>query len=444
MLVDSVRVARTSNYIRMALFALLGAGVAGNTVNSRISNQNQTKMTRELQKELDESQLTIQDLNERLLHGEGKIHNTSTLTKSLDQRYKEAQTTHTKKVSELELALNNERARIESLVKVLNTEQTASMDLKLKLTEELANRTKKAEELEVALKTEQEKIEELNKAFVEEKENTKKLTSEVQEGKVTLLGMLNRINDLNKKLNTKVTLDQIAEAVEIVAPSTVKVEGESEMQNPFTGEKRRSPVSGSGVIITDTNNEKYILTNAHVVEGSELADGTFLITLYNGSETEKPAEFHAQVVTLESGGRALSAKEEYDLALLKIPADVKLPENTGIQLRDISSEPLKPGEPVIALGSPLGLRDSVSFGVISHTDRSVGINHDKHIQTDAAINPGNSGSGLFDMQGRLIGINELVRGDGQSIGLSIRIDFVKNLLEKWGIKVMTKYKEKSF
>ncbi len=236
-------------------------------------------------------------------------------------------------------------------------------------------------------------------------------------------------------LNRRVTIDQIMSVVDNVTPSTVRVEG------PFG--------LGSGVIIHDNLGRRFILTNGHVTQGNEFrrgafADGVYHVKVYNGSDFEKPVEFDAAPVMLSSGNRAYSSPEEYDLALLQIPADVVLPPNVGIRMRDLTAEPLRVGEGVVTVGNPFGERDSVSFGVVSHKDRKVTLDIDHHIQTDAAINPGNSGGGLFDMQGRLIGINTWgYRGAG-GVGGSIRIDYIKMVLEKWGIPIMNAAEKENY
>ena len=243
---------------------------------------------------------------------------------------------------------------------------------------------------------------------------------------------------LREKLNSMITLNEIADIVRKVTPLTVRVEGPNGL--------------GSGVIITDNNNNRYILTNGHVTQDNqftrtenEFRDGVYHIKVYNGSDSEKPIEFDAAPVLLSNGQRAYSEPEKHDLAILQIPPDVKLPKNINpIVLRDITSEPLEVGEPVLTVGNPFGERDSVSFGIISHRDRIIDLDLDRHIQTDAAINPGNSGGGLFDMKGRLIGINTWgYRGAG-GVGGSIRIDYIKKVLEGWGIPVMNAQEKEAF
>lgn len=234
-----------------------------------------------------------------------------------------------------------------------------------------------------------------------------------------------RINALNHQMNSRITLDQVMDVASRVSPSTVRVEGAFAL--------------GSGVIVLDDTGRRFIVTNGHVIERNEIRrngerDGVFRIKVHNGSDFRNPIEFYAAPVILANGERAYSHPDAHDLAVLQIPSDVVLPPGVGIRLRDITQRPLRVGEPVIAVGNPFGERDSVSFGIISHIDRSaIGLNQNHHVQTDAPINPGNSGGGLFDMQGNLVGINTWGYRGGDGVAGSIRVDEVRRLLKSWGI-----------
>lgn len=159
---------------------------------------------------------------------------------------------------------------------------------------------------------------------------------------------------------------------------------------------------GSGFII---NPKGYILTNAHVVEGSDEIQ-----------------------VALKSGklfrGKVIGMDKMTDIALVKIDADFDLPV-----LPLGNSEKLKPGEWVMAIGSPFGLEQTVTVGIVSAKGRSLGASpFDDYIQTDASINPGNSGGPLIDTRGKVVGINSAVIAEGQGLGFSLPIDLVKILL----------------
>jgi serine protease Do len=159
---------------------------------------------------------------------------------------------------------------------------------------------------------------------------------------------------------------------------------------------------GSGFII---DAEGHVVTNAHVVDGADevhvkLAD---------------EREFDAKVVGRDA---------RLDLAVLALQGAKDLPAaSLG------KSEPLRVGEYVVAIGNPFGLGHTVTMGIVSAKGRSIGAGpYDDFIQTDASINPGNSGGPLFDLQGRVVGINSAINPNGQGIGFAIPIDMLKDVL----------------
>ena len=188
---------------------------------------------------------------------------------------------------------------------------------------------------------------------------------------------------------------------------------------------------GSGFVI---NQEGFILTNNHVIEDAEqikvkLADGK---------------EYSAKVV-----GR----DPKTDLALVKIDGVKDLhPLPLG------NSGDLEVGSWVVAIGSPFGLEQTVTQGIVSGKGRVIGSGpYDDFIQTDASINPGNSGGPLINMKGEVIGINTAINPSGQGIGFAIPIDMAKSIIPQleqkgsvtrgWlgvGIQPMTPALEKSF
>lgn len=189
--------------------------------------------------------------------------------------------------------------------------------------------------------------------------------------------------------NIETTITSVVQEVE---PAVVTVVGTISGRATFFGVTSDQEVSGSGVIITE---DGYILSNNHVVEGTK----TLSVILNDG--TEHPAELISRDVFA-------------DLAVLKIEGKVPGIAKIG------NSDNLKPGETVIAIGSPLGtFRNSVTVGVISATGRTLdsgdGYAIEDLIQTDAAINSGNSGGPLLNLTGEVIGINTLViRGSNNS------------------------------
>ncbi len=193
----------------------------------------------------------------------------------------------------------------------------------------------------------------------------------------------------------------ITQTVEQVGPAVVTVVGTVPGQVTFFGRTQDGQSSGSGVIISS---EGYIVTNNHVVENASdlsviLSDGTQL-----------PAEL-------------ISTDIFADLAVLK--ADGQMPAVASIG----NSDNLKSGETVIAIGSPLGeFRNTVTVGVISATGRSLdtgnGYYMEDLLQTDAAINQGNSGGPLVNLNGEVVGINALiVRGGNGSSAVAEGLGF---------------------
>ena len=168
---------------------------------------------------------------------------------------------------------------------------------------------------------------------------------------------------------------------------------------------------GSGFIVSP---DGYILTNAHVVENADE------VTV----KTTDRREYTAKVV---------GADEQTDVAVLKIEAK-NLPT---VALGDPSK--LRPGEWVVAIGSPFGFENSVTAGIVSATSRAMpGGNYTQFIQTDVAVNPGNSGGPLFNMNGEVIGINSQIysrTGGYMGVSFAIPIDVasgVKDQLIKTG------------
>lgn len=169
--------------------------------------------------------------------------------------------------------------------------------------------------------------------------------------------------------------------------------------------------SGSGVIITD---DGYIVTNQHVIE-----DATGIEVVLNDNQ-----RYYAKVI-----GQDPST----DLALLKIKAK-NLP-----YLRYGDSDLIVPGEWVLAVGNPFDLNSTVTAGIVSAKARNIGILRDKNnlqveafIQTDAAVNPGNSGGALVNMKGELIGINSAiatVTGSYSGYSFAIPVNLVKKIMD---------------
>lgn len=194
----------------------------------------------------------------------------------------------------------------------------------------------------------------------------------------------------------------ISELVRSVRPSVVSIYMRG-LVNPgqsipgASGPAKVYEQVGTGSIVSA---DGYIITNKHVVNNAYHVE----VTLYDG------AHVRAEVVAVS---------RNFDLAVLKIDKAGLTPVKMG------DSDLVKVGETVIAIGNPLGLKQTVSVGVVSALHRVMGFgDFDDLIQTDAAINPGNSGGPLFNMRGEVVGVNQAIYTIGEakgSIGLGFAI-----------------------
>ena len=228
----------------------------------------------------------------------------------------------------------------------------------------------------------------------------------------------------NAKLTTStstVTSD-VSDIVENTLPSIVSITNMSvqEVQNFFGGtSQQESESAGSGIIISQNDSELLVVTNNHVVEGSD----TLTVTFNDGNSVE------AQIKGTDSAR---------DLAVVAVPLD-KISDDTmnAIKVATLGdSDSLKVGEPAIAIGNALGYGQSVTTGIVSATGRTIDGFDGEYIQTDAAINPGNSGGALLNANGEVIGINSAkinssaVEGMGFAIPISDASDVIQNLMNK--------------
>ena len=161
--------------------------------------------------------------------------------------------------------------------------------------------------------------------------------------------------------------------------------------SPDGGRPQRSNALGSGLVISE---DGYIVTNNHVIEGAD----EISIEFFSGKKLD------AKLVGTDS---------KTDIALLKVQSDTPLPfVSFG------NSDLMRVGDWVMAMGNPLGQGFSVSAGIVSARNRELYGNYDDFIQTDAAINRGNSGGPLFNMDGEVVGVNtSILSPNGGSIGI---------------------------
>ncbi len=173
------------------------------------------------------------------------------------------------------------------------------------------------------------------------------------------------------------------------------------------GKKRKAQSLGSGFIIDDTG---YVITNNHVIDNAE----KIMVILYDDTS------FEAKVVGKDP---------KTDVALLKIePKDTKLKA-----VKFGNSNDLRVGDWVMAIGNPFGFGGTVTAGIVSARGRNLSGSYDDYIQTDASINRGNSGGPLFDMNGKVVGINTAIfsqSGGSVGIGFAVSSNLAKQVTDQ--------------
>jgi putative serine protease PepD len=209
------------------------------------------------------------------------------------------------------------------------------------------------------------------------------------------------------------TQSSIASIVDRALPSVVeiKVEGSAGSQsNPFTLPTPQVQGLGSGWLYDD---QRHVVTNEHVVNGAEQ------VTVVFQDGTEVPA-------------RVIGTDRSTDVAVLELERES---ESAPLQLGSTSS--LQLGDTVIAIGSPLGLQGTVTAGIVSGLGRDIQAPNqftiDGAVQTDAALNHGNSGGPLLDANGRVVGMNAQIASDtgaNSGIGYAIPVETVKQIADE--------------
>lgn len=207
--------------------------------------------------------------------------------------------------------------------------------------------------------------------------------------------------------NDKELLDAYSSAITSVvshtADAVVHIEVQKKMINRKTGQTDMRPGSGSGFIISS---DGFIITNHHVVSGAE----KIIITLSDGKKIDAELK---------------GVDPSTDIAVLKI-------YQTGLHsLNFADSSKLRVGQIAIAVGNPYGLQQTVTAGIISALGRTLRANNgrliDDIIQTDAALNPGNSGGPLVNSNGEVIGLNTAIINEAQGICFAVSSNLVNNV-----------------
>jgi serine protease Do len=214
----------------------------------------------------------------------------------------------------------------------------------------------------------------------------------------------------------------LQDLAERVSPSVVQIfvtgYAEPDEDDPTAGEPLLERSSGSGVIVDP---DGYIVTNAHVIERATRIEVELPLAATGTAPGASVIRRRGRIV----GAQIVAIDHETDVAVVKV-------EGKGLPVLAFGdSEALRPGQIVLAFGSPLGLESSVTLGVVSAVARQLTPEDPMiYIQTDAPINPGNSGGALVDTEGRLVGISTLIysqSGGNEGIGFAAPSNIVRNV-----------------
>jgi len=245
----------------------------------------------------------------------------------------------------------------------------------------------------------------LNGVIIKQQLNHNEVLNEISDIKVSQTETESKLGELTENLiETQKSLNLINKSLtsklkEIKASTSEDFSGIIEDSLKSVVTVRTDVGQGTGFIISDNG---FIVTNAHV-----LAGGRELYVL-DYEQYKHPTELIGYNIT-------------FDIALLKISGDYH-----SLKLGD--SEDIQIGEKVIAIGNPLGLQFSVSEGIVSAVDREGSNGMSVYIQTDAALNPGNSGGPLINKQGEVIGINNFKVGGGENLGFALESNYIKEVV----------------
>lgn len=258
--------------------------------------------------------------------------------------------------------------------------------------------------------------------------------SSLTEGTTTGDGQVAAAPEIAQQQNASTVVTDVTRVVEAVMPACVSITNNfTQTVQDFWGQtySQDETASGSGIIIGENEQELLIVTNNHVVDGTE----QLYVQFIDGETVE------AQVKGTDASA---------DLAVIAVKLDT-IADSTKQEIciaKMGDSDSLKIGEPAIAIGNALGYGQSVTTGVISALNRKIESSNSEEgtslIQTDAAINPGNSGGALLNMRGEVIGINSnkiggsSIEGMGYAIPISTARPIIEDLMER---QTRTKYSE---
>jgi S1-C subfamily serine protease len=247
----------------------------------------------------------------------------------------------------------------------------------------------------------------LNGVFVKQTINHDQVNDKIDNLQANTQSKLNDLTDTLMKTNEELVslgsqIGSIDEEFDMLRAST-SADFSGIIEDAIKGVVtiRTNVGQGTGFIIDD---EGYLITNAHVLVGGNMV----------------------QAITYEQetfGAELIGYNTVFDIALLKIEGDYN-------RLRLANSNKVQIGEKVIAIGNPLGLQFSVSEGIVSGIHRLGPSQVKAYIQTDAALNPGNSGGPLINKEGRVIGINNFKIGGGESLGFALESNYIKDIVNE--------------
>ena len=230
------------------------------------------------------------------------------------------------------------------------------------------------------------------------------LNSKIESNKLETQSQINELtNSLNSIALSQTDIQQQVSQIKAATSSDFSGIIEENIKGVVT--IQTNIAQGTGFLIT---NDGYILTNAHVLSGAKYAN----IYAYNSEK------YSASLIGYNSN---------LDVALLKVSGNFD-----KLSLGD--SDSTKLGEKVIAIGNPLGLSFSTSEGIISARDRTGSNNLPYYFQTDASLNPGNSGGPLINTRGEVIGINNFKISGGESLGFALEINYAKEIANQIALK----------
>src|SRR5688572_18677063 len=225
------------------------------------------------------------------------------------------------------------------------------------------------------------------------------------------------LSDLSRSLQ-ELAAKVRASVVQIFVTGYVPPDQEDRAES---GEPTLERTSGSGVIV---DADGYIVTNAHVIENATRLEVELPFEAMGGDPGRSIIKRRGRTL----GAQIVAIDRETDIAVIKIDAR-SLP---SLPFGD--SDALRPGQLVLAFGSPLGLESSVTMGVVSAVARQLTPEDPMiYVQTDAPINPGNSGGALVDVEGRLVGVNTLIysqSGGHEGIGFAAPSNIVRNVFQQ--------------